>query len=207
MSTKVEPTKEKPVRIHTPAKTKEQDHQSLLCCSRRQLLLGGGAWAATMLLGEVFPGRVAAQEEGRPVQVTSYPRIRIAKLSQVAEGRPLDFLYPDDGPHSISTLVKLGERAGGGIGPDQDIVAFNTLCPHQGGSLRGAYDEANKVAGPCPIHLTTFDLTRHGMVVSGHATESLPQVILEIDGEDIYAVGVLGLIYGYPSNVAFVKRS
>ena len=35
------------------------------------------------------------------------------------------------------------------------------------------------------------------MVISGHGTESLPQIVLEIDGDDIYAVGVLGLVYGY----------
>ena len=35
------------------------------------------------------------------------------------------------------------------------------------------------------------------MVVSGHATESLPQIVLEINGDDIYAVGVMGLVYGY----------
>jgi arsenite oxidase small subunit len=47
------------------------------------------------------------------------------------------------------------------------------------------------------LHLTTFDLTRHGMVISGHATESLPQIVLEVQGDDIYAVGVQGLVYGY----------
>ena len=49
--------------------------------------------------------------------------------------------------------------------------------------------------------MTTFDLTRHGMVVSGHATESLPQIVLEIVGDDIFAVGAQGLIYGYSANV------
>ena len=183
----------------------KKEAENLLCCSRRQLLLGGSAWGVTMLLGELFPGRVSAQDERRRVQFAGYPRKKIASLSQLLEHKPVEFLYPDDGPHSISSLVKLGEPAGGGIGTDQDIVAFNTLCTHQGGSLRDAYNEKFKVAGPCPVHLTTFDLTRHGMVVAGHATESLPQVVLESNGDDIYAIGVLGLIYGYPSNTTFVK--
>ena len=54
---------------------------------------------------------------------------------------------------------------------------------------------------------TTFDLTRHGMVVAGHATDNLPQVVLELEGDDIYAQGVLGLIYGYSSNTLFTKGS
>ena len=159
-----------------------------------------------MLLGELFPGRVVAQDERRTVQFAGYPRKWIANLSSLVEDAPVEFLYPDEGPHSISMLVKLGRPAGGGLGPAQDIVAFNALCTHQGGLLRDAYNAEHKAAGPCPIHLTTFDLTRHGMVIAGHATQELPQVVLELDGDDIFAVGIMGLIYGYPSNLAFVRE-
>lgn len=175
------------------------------CLSRRHFLLVGGAGATTLLLGELFPGRVFAEDAKRRGRFAAYPRKAIGQLSRLVQDQPLEFLYPDDGPHSISFLVKLGRPAGGGIGPAQDVVAFNALCAHQGGILRDAYRAPHKVAGPCPVHLTTFDLTRHGIVVAGHATENLPQVVLELEGDDIYAVGILGLIYGYPSNVAFVK--
>ena len=70
-----------------------------------------------------------------------------------------------------------------------------------GGMLMGIYQKSDKIAGPCPLHLTTFDLTKHGMVVAGHATESLPQVVLDLDGDDIYATGILGLIYGKRDNL------
>ena len=186
-------------------KVKEED--SPACLSRRQFLLAGGVASATILLGDLFPGRVFAEDAKQSVRFASYPRQKIGRLSGLVSDTPLQFLYPDDGPHSVSFLVKLGQRAGGGVGPEQDVVAFNALCTHQGGLLSGAYNAQYKMAGPCPIHLTSFDLTRHGMVVVGHATENLPQVALEIDGDDIYAVGVLGLIYGYPSNVTFVKGS
>lgn len=174
------------------------------CLSRRRLVLAGGAGAVTILLGELFPGRVLSQDAGRRVRFAGYARKRIASISELMQDEPVEFVYPDEGPHSISFLVKLGRPAGGGIGARQDVVAFNSLCTHQGGSLRGAYNTAYKLAGPCPIHLSTFDLTRHGMVVAGHATDSLPQIALELDGDDIYAVGVVGLIYGYPSSDAFV---
>jgi arsenite oxidase small subunit len=39
------------------------------------------------------------------------------------------------------------------------------------------------------------------MVVSGHATQGLPQIILELEGDDILATGVLGLIFGYHDNL------
>ncbi len=187
----------------TPREPRAADEAS--CFNRRQFLLLGGAGAVTILLGELFPGTVEAQDERRRVRFAAYPRKRIGQLSRLELDSPREFLYPDDGPHSISFLVKLGQPAGGGVGPSQDVVAFNSLCTHQGGLLRDAYNSQYKVAGPCPIHLSTFDLTRHGMIVAAHATQGLPQVVLELDGDDIYAVGVLGLIYGYPSNVAFVE--
>ena len=69
-----------------------------------------------------------------------------------------------------------------------------------GSNLSDAYNAAHKVAGPCSEHLTTFDLTRHGMVVAGHATVALPQIVLELEGDAILATGVIGLIYGYHQN-------
>ena len=80
----------------------------------------------------------------------------------------------------------------------QDIVAFNSFCTHMGGPLAGTFKADQGVAGPCPLHWTLFDLTRHGMVVAGHATMGLPQITLELDGDDILATGVMGLISWIP---------
>ncbi len=66
--------------------------------------------------------------------------------------------------------------------------------------MNGQFHGEVGVAGPCPLHWTTFDLTRHGMVISGHATEGLPQIILETDGDEIIATGVMGLVFGYSDN-------
>ena len=80
-------------------------------------------------------------------------------------------------------------------------MAFNTVCPHMGGYMgETEFRAEHSVLGPCPLHLSTFDLTKHGMIVSGHAVESLPQIVLEIDGDDIVATGVMGLFYGYSQN-------
>ena len=98
-------------------------------------------------------------------------------------------------------MIKLGRRAGGGIGPEEDVVAFNYTCTHQGGPMQGTYQSADKVLGPCPLHLTTYDLARHGILISGQAYQSLPQVLLELDGDDIYAVGIFGLIFGRFENL------
>lgn len=166
------------------------------CLTRRDFLLYSGGAVSLIALGTV-PGLSGC---GGDALLASYPRKRIAGLSEVTEGEPITFNYPTEAPHCASFLVKLGTRARGGIGSDEDIVAFNQLCTHMGGAVGGRYRHEFKAAGPCPLHLTTFDLTRHGMVIAGHATQSLPQVVLELDGNDIYATAVLGLIHGVHDN-------
>jgi arsenite oxidase small subunit len=165
------------------------------CISRRQALILGGV--AGLLAGLDIP-QALAQQGARLVG----SRYRAKSLMRVAELRPdtpVEFTYPDDSVTNV--LVRLGEPAGGGIGPGRDIVAFNTVCPHMGGPVGAdTYKPRHKVLGPCPLHLTTFDLTRFGMVVSGHATQSLPQVQLEIRQGRIFAVGMMGLVYGHASN-------
>ena len=68
-----------------------------------------------------------------------------------------------------------------------------------GGDLSDGLREENQML-VCGEHLTSYDLTRHGMVVAGHATESLPQIVLEVRQDDIYAVAITGLLYGYHRN-------
>ncbi|QBF32516.1 arsenate reductase (azurin) small subunit [Thalassococcus sp. S3] len=164
--------------------------------NRRQFLLTSGIATSVVMVG--IPGLPEAQT---PAAISTYPRKRVGKLSELQVDEPFDFEYPDEGQYAESILVKLGREAGGGIGPDKDVVAFNYTCTHQGGPLQGTYQAADKALGPCPLHLTTFDLTRHGIFISGQAYQSLPQVLLELDGDDIYAVGMFGLIYGRFDNL------
>lgn len=166
-----------------------------VCMSRRRFLLTGGALVALVNLGGLSLTAEAAQ-----ALRSTYERRKIGSLAALEKGIPQEFAYPY--PDVRNILVKLGVEAGGGVGPGKDIVAFNQQCTHMGGPLAGTYKDQYQVLGPCPLHLTTFDLTRHGMVVSGHATESLPQIVLEIEGDDIYAVGVQGLVYGYMAMTA-----
>lgn len=164
--------------------------------NRRQFLLSSGLTTTVVMVG--IPGMSDAET---PAVVSTYPRKLIGKLSALKQDEPLNFEYPDEGQYAESILVKLGTKAGGGIGPDSDVVAFNYTCTHQGGPLQGTYKAADKALGPCPLHLTTFDLTRHGIFIAGQAYQSLPQVLLELDGDDIYAVGMFGLIYGRYDNL------
>ncbi len=168
--------------------------------NRREFLLYSGAGITAASTVTLFPGTAFA----RDAQVAQYPRKLIGRLSKLRDNKPESFNYQDNLPNSDAMLVKMGGvEAGGGIGKQRDIVAFNYLCTHQGGPMQGTYQvEGNhRVLGQCPLHLSTYDLTRHGIVISGQAYQSLPQVLLELNGDKIYAVGMMGLIFGRNTNL------
>ncbi len=191
MSTQVKVTKEKSAA-----------HGKCMMTRRTFLMTGSAATAASTVGISLFPG--AANAFSSTAQVVGYPRKKITKLSQLKDNKPFDFNYPEDIRNNQCMLVKMGgAQAGGGVGKQKDIVAFSYLCTHQGGPMQGTYRVAGdqRVLGQCPFHLSTYDLRRHGIIVSGQAYESLPQVLLEIDGDDIYAVGMLGLVFGRNTNL------
>ncbi len=167
--------------------------------NRREFLLYSGASAAAVSTITLFPGTAQAQE----ARVVGYPRKLIAKLSELQDNKPIDFNYPDDGKNSGCMLVKMGVEAGGGIGPQKDVVAYSYLCTHQGGSLQATYKvtDDQRTLGQCPFHLSVYDLRRHGIIVSGQAYQSLPQIMLELDGDNIYAAGMMGLLFGRNQNL------
>ena len=96
--------------------------------------------------------------------------------------------------------VKLGEPVAVGSGPDGDIVAYSALCTHMG-CVVSEYQPEHRALGPCPCHFSTFDLANNGMVVLGQATQNLPQVLLSVEGEDVFATGVVRLVYGYANTL------
>ena len=169
---------------------------SVLDCAvtRRKFLFMGAVTVGTITIASLLPG-VLFQAE-----VAAYDGTKVGDLSSLRPGEPLNFRYPWDHANCESNLIKLGAPAGKAIGPDLDVVAFNTLCTHMGISLKGTYKHEYRAMGPCPAHLATYDLTRHGMVIAGHATQGLPQVLLELRGDEIWAVGMMALIYGFSDN-------
>jgi len=179
--------------IHAiPRAAKPKGPSHLACMNRRNfLILGGSAVTVLATFGE---GAIAQQ-----LVTSAYDRKVIGKVSELQPGVAVGFTYPTDDIHNV--LVMLNEEAGAGVGEGRNIVAFNSICPHMGGFMDAStFKPQHSVLGPCPLHLSTFDLTKHGMVVSGHATASLPQIALELDGDDIVAIGVMGLFFGHTRN-------
>ena len=168
---------------------------SLIDAGRRRFLRG----AATAAAGGVAAATVTAgTAEAKPTLArVDYPSMRLANIKDLKVDVPLEITYPD--ADSPGVLIKLGKTVTGGAGPDGDIVAFSTLCPHKGFPLH--YVAADKSLN-CPGHYSRFDCENGGQEIWGQATENLPQFMLRVDGKgDIHAEAVDDLIYGRLTNV------
>src|SRR5208337_745842 len=129
----------------------------------------------------------------------SFPRVKVASLTDLEANQPILFNYPLDNEPNV--LVKLGQKAEGGVGPDGDIVAYSVLCQHLGcvfgfqatgtsPKCNSGY-EATSPVGYCCCHGSVFDFLNHAQVVSGPSPRPQPQVMLEIDSSgNVYAVGM-----------------
>lgn len=167
--------------------------------SRRSVLKLGGGVAASAAMGVTELTHAATSApvgEGR-VNLPYQMKV-IVNAQQLQVNAPVLFFYPDAA--SPCTLIKMGTPVPGGVGPERDIVAFSTLCTHMGCSV--AYDVGQKLF-KCPCHFSLFDPESTGQMVSGHATENLPSILLEYNPQDdsVRAVAVEGLIYGRQSNL------
>jgi arsenite oxidase small subunit len=175
-----------------------QGCRTLVELGRRQFLKGGGAAAAGAIAGTVAGVAPAQAAPAAPALArVTYPSNRLANLTDLKLNEPLEITYPD--PDSPGVLLKLGHAVDGGVGPDGDVVAFSTVCPHQGFPL--IYNPSDRVFN-CPGHYSRFDPEKGGLEIWGQATQNLPQFELRVDDQgDIYAEGVDELIYGRLSNV------
>ena len=145
------------------------------------------------------PSPAGSAATGGPLGLTvyEYERMWIGNVNDLELDVPVPFSYPAESQTAV--LIKVGRRAQGGVGEESDVVAFSNICTHMGCPLGTLYSPEHKVLGPCVCHFTTFDMTKRGIVVIGQATEDLPQIQLELErvSGDIYATGVMGLVYGY----------
>ncbi|MCL7943050.1 arsenate reductase (azurin) small subunit [Marinobacter sp. ATCH36] len=167
--------------------------------SRRRFLAGSGATVAVGSAALVWSPAQASESNPQPGKVMlDYPTTTISKAGDLKVGQPVSFSYPDTS--SPCALVKTGRKTQGGIGPDEDIVAYSILCTHMGCPVSYSSEERTF---KCPCHFSVFDSELNGQMVSGQATENLPRILLSYKDSDdsIEAVGVEGLIYGRQANI------
>lgn len=141
-------------------------------------LLGLGA-------ATVAPSIMAAESLKPGSLFGAYPRLKIGTLSQLKKDGQMDFSYPDASSMCKAVYVK-GE-----------VKAYSAICTHKG--CPTVYD-AQAAVFNCPCHFTKYDAAKDGQMIIGHATGGLPQVRLEIQNDNIFAIGVDGLIFGRINN-------
>jgi arsenite oxidase small subunit len=166
--------------------------ETLVNAGRRAFFARSAAAAAA---AGAFP--IGAPRAAPALALIDYPTVKLTNLTDLKIDVPVRITYPDS--NSPGVLLKLGRAVEGGAGPDGDVVAFSTLCPHKGFSL--VYRSEDRSLS-CPGHYSRFDVEKGGLQIFGHATQNLPQFRLTIEQNgDIYAVAVDELIYGRLSNV------
>lgn len=166
--------------------------------SRRAFLKSGTSAAVVSSVGVGLTSTsayAAAQSTGTTLD---YPANDIGLATDMPVNEPVSFSYPD--ARSPCMAIKMGTAVPGGVGPEQDIVAYSILCTHMGCPV--AYDGDDRVF-KCNCHYSMFDAEKSGQMVSGQATEDLPRVLLEYnsDNDTVTAVGIDGLIYGRQANI------
>lgn len=184
---------EPPKKLAFPDKPEDEGKRTFLKIAvvASGLLAAGAAGSVARSLISPSPPTAGA--------LTTFPRVKIADMSTVAVGTPIVFNYPLDTEPNV--LLKLGQKATNGIGPDGDIVAFSLVCQHLGciwGFVGTGQSppcnmgyKAPEPVGYCCCHGSVFDLTSAARVVGGPSPRPQPQVTLELDNAgDIYAVGM-----------------
>jgi len=156
------------------------------------LVIGGVAAIAKSITN-------SAQGAENPVGTKSFPRVKVAQLADLSVNQPVVFAYPLDNEPNI--LVKLGEKADGGVGPDGDLVAFSGVCQHlgciygfQAPGTSPVCNPSYRATGPvgyCCCHGSVFDFLNGAKVLSGPSPRPQPQVLLEVDDSgNVYATGM-----------------
>jgi arsenite oxidase small subunit len=172
--------------------------------TRRRALIGGGA--VVVVGGAAAVVAVATggndDEQKNASAGSGYPRRRVAAVGDLKPNTPVNFDYPAKGQTSV--LLDLGDEVPGGVGDNKSIVAYSSLCQHMGCPVGYQADQKHFT---CGCHQTRYDPAREGVVIQGVAQRPLPRVALEVDGGDLFAVGVDGLIYGYRTNLANTSQS
>lgn len=170
--------------------------------SRRIFLKSSGGAAAAV--GAATAAFIPISAEAAPAAGTNtstnlnYPKRGVGKAGGMPVNQVVAFAYPD--ASSPCVAIRMGSPVMGGVGPNQDIVAYSTLCSHMGCPV--GYDGETKTF-KCPCHFSIFDPEKGGEMVCGQATENLPRVLLNYDAktDTVAAVGVDGLIYGRQANI------
>ena len=148
-------------------------------------------------------------QDGKPIKASNLKTETNYVFNYPYVGTPCILLNLEE---NVQKDVKLKSEDGveyifkGGVGKNGNIVAYNSICPHQLTHVNKtdsfisyipktkktmAYKEGGIIV--CGSHLSAYDVHRGGAVLAGPAPQPLPSIVLEYaDDDTLWAVGVLG---------------
>ncbi len=134
----------------------------------KYLILTSGAFV-------VGQGWIAGQDVAKRRRPAP-PRLRIASLREVAVGSAIVFSYPT--PDHKCLLIRLEAGV---------LVAFSQACTHLSCAVVPKVEQG---VLHCPCHEGYFDLLT-GRNVAGPPPRPLPRIELDVQGDDVFAVGIV----------------
>lgn len=173
-------------------KKDDTDNDNQLDTSRRDFLKVAMTLSAIFAVGGVGTVLKSISNPAPPgTSSLTFPRVKVADTT-IAANSPVYFFYPLDSEPNF--LVKTGQKAIGGVGTNQDIVAFSQVCQHLGCPSISYRANGGPSGGPtanCSCHGSIFDMLQSAKVISGPSPRPLPQVLLEVDSSgNIFAKGM-----------------
>jgi Rieske Fe-S protein len=122
----------------------------------------------------VGQGWIAAQDLVRSRRAAA-PRTKIGSLKDIPVGTARVFGYRNERDHCL--LIRLEPNV---------LVAYSQACTHLSCAVVPRV-EAGVLH--CPCHEGYFDL-KTGRNIAGPPPRPLPKIVLSIEGDDVYAIGV-----------------
>jgi len=146
---------------------------------------------------ESFPTLTLVDSNGNPI-----------KASQIPENSPSIILFNYPLLNEPNFLLNLGKPVPGGVGPNNNIVAYSAICQHLGclpPSIKFYPPGSPSINGIdsyilCSCHGSTYDPANEGKVIRGPAIYPLPMVMLNYDpSTDTLTATKMGgpVIYGH----------
>jgi Rieske Fe-S protein len=131
--------------------------------------------AAGLFAVSTLPWGALAAKELMGLDDKSHPKKKIVDVRDLKVGDAVEFSYPSE--HDSALLIRLGEN---------EYKAYQNACTHLKCPVFWSRDE-NKMV--CPCHHGFFD-PKSGVPTAGPPRRPLPEVIVALEGDVIYATGV-----------------
>ncbi len=131
--------------------------------------------AAGLFAVSTLPWGALAAKELLGLKNKSYVKKEIADVKSLMVGQSVEFSYPSD--HESALLIRLS---------DNEYKAYQNACTHLKCPVFWSSEDEHMV---CPCHHGVFD-PKTGIPTAGPPRRPLPEVVVTIEGNTIYAIGV-----------------